>query len=356
MNAKPWLLSLILLLSLTAQAEDWTTLNLRVLDQHLLPRYEALAHSTAELDKAAQNFCQASPDQSDLQSHLQNLQQHYHKAMDDWMAIQHMRFGPAELYLRYSRLQLWPDKRGSTAKQLRALLAEANPAILTEAEFQHQSVAVQGFNALEMLLFEAVPLSEFGSQDQASFRCQLVEAISANLAEIGRGIVTDWREAPMQFRQLFASAEDGNAYFESSLEISSKLLNNLNTGVQAMVEVKLMRPLEPFRPRRSESWRSERSLRNLQYNLIGLQELYQVGFAPLVNDERLKREIDNIFQRPLITLSEIKQPWINIEEGSAEHDQLKWLLAEVQQLQYLIGELLPGDIGLSLGFNSLDGD
>src|SRR3546814_20117315 len=73
--------------------------------------------------------------------------------MDAWTAVQHLRFGPSLLFLRYDRIEFWPDQRGVVRRHLSQLLSEQDDEALQPRTFAHGRVAVQGFPAPESLLF-----------------------------------------------------------------------------------------------------------------------------------------------------------------------------------------------------------
>ena len=55
---------------------------------------------------------------------------------------------------------------------------------------------------------------------------------------------------------MIATAAEGNDYFESDREVSARLLNDLHTQLQVIVDLKLLRPLgegmDSARPRRAD--------------------------------------------------------------------------------------------------------
>src|SRR3546814_13295273 len=104
--------------------------------------------------------------------------------MDAWTAVQHLRFGPSLLFLRYDRIEFWPDKRGVVRRHLSQLLSEQDAEALQLRPFANGSVAVQGFPGLERLLFE----SEADTCAMPSGR-DVVRAIGTNLESIPRGLL-----------------------------------------------------------------------------------------------------------------------------------------------------------------------
>ncbi len=84
-----------------AQAEvpdsAYAEVNASLLDHHIMVGYARLASTTEALAETASEYCAGGVE-------LDPLRAAYHAAMDAWMAIQHIRFGPVELYMRSYRL------------------------------------------------------------------------------------------------------------------------------------------------------------------------------------------------------------------------------------------------------------
>ena len=114
--------------------------------QHILPGFEHLATTTEALSAAAEADCRPSSEP---------LRAAYHTAFDAWMGVSHLRFGPTETNDRAFALAFWPDTKGFTPKALSALIADADPVIASESEFQTVSVAGRGFFGLEFLLYDS---------------------------------------------------------------------------------------------------------------------------------------------------------------------------------------------------------
>lgn len=335
-----------------AAPADGTVHNLRAVDSHIVPGYQALGSSTTRISQAADAFC-AAPDADGLD----RLRQAYRDGMGDWQSIQHIRFGPIEYLTRAHRYQLWPDKRGTVRKHLDRLLAAQDSAALELDTFAGGSVAVQGFSALERLLFGAdVGPAQFSGDAAARYRCQVVQAIGANLADMSSRLVNDWQDQ----RHFIATAHDGNDFYDSDQEVSAKLLNNLHTQLQVVVEQKLERPLgdslRKARGKRAESWRSGQSLANIRRNLQASRDLYQAAFAPRLQDGGLKAEIDQAFADSLQAVDAITLPLYQAVKDPAARLQVETLHGRAYELKSLLGNRLPEALGLVLGFNSLDGD
>ncbi|MBK9130065.1 MAG: imelysin family protein [Gammaproteobacteria bacterium] len=351
-----WFLSPVAVLA----ASPWPAVNRAVVNEHIIPRYRDLVEATAGLEKHSREFC-AAPDENGLA----DLRAEFQGAMDAWMAIQHVRFGPVELYLRYNRFQLWPDKHNTAERQLNKALAEQDIGQLADDKFPYASVALQGLSAYERLLFDSdANPDRFLGAGQDGYPCLLLEAIAHNLARMSADVHREWTTGTPSYREIVFDAERGNSYFESSAEFSARMLNNLYTSLQFIVDQKLLSPLgatpAEANPRRAESWRSRRSLRNITLNLEAAESLYLTAYsAPLKADKRntgLDREIREAFSRALEAAHTIKEPLYDALQSESGRQSVERLLTATSELKRLLGGPLPAALGLSLGFNSLDGD
>lgn len=350
-----WLALLILCPGLvqiaSATPSDVDASNLAVADRHIVPAYQRLSARAAHLDGIAKSAC------GEGVLDLPNLQQAYSDAFLAWQGVQHIRFGPIQVLNRSYRFQLWPDKRGSVGKHLRKLLAGADQAKLDSETFTAGSVAVQGFSALERLLYD-----EFAETkpDNVTWRCDVVRAITHNLMQMSSALVGEWRDGSDAHRLFLADASRGNSYYESADEVSGNLLNSLHTQLELIVTQKLGRPLgkgpdKVFR-KRAEAWRSGQSLAAIRENLSAGQALYETGFAPRLKDADMRGELGQQFRASLQTLAVIDGSLSDALTTPEGYRQLVQLRQQVSVLKGLVAGGLAAQLGLQLGFNSLDGD
>lgn len=349
-----------------APAATWQSANHAIVEQHIIPRYQQLANASRALEQAAHALC-ASPDAA----HLESLRTGFHTTMDTWMGIQHIRNGPVELFTRYHRYELWPDKHNTGAKQLGALLAAEDTAALEPERFAHGSVAIQGLTALERLLFDDdVSHGTFGNAGAPNYRCRVVAAIAHNLADMSVGLVEDWNPEDPPYAMLFISTnqhldeQPSNRALEASREVSATFFNNMNTQVQSIIDQKMLRPMgeraEDTKPRLAESWRSQRSLRNITLNLQAVQSIYQTGFAPLLRGKatgvELDRKIAEAFDASLLAAATLPPIAGDVFEDDANRAGLEQLLAANRALLALLSGPLPQALDIPFSFNALDGD
>lgn len=317
--------------------------------RHILPRYEAFQEATAELATAA-HHCSDDP---------QGLTPAFNTALDAWMAVQQITFGPAELDMRAPRIHYWPDRRNTGNRQLDQLLAE-RPDDLTEASLAAGSVALQGFPALERVVFVA---SEDGLDD---FECLLIAGIADNLATMGNEIVAEW-SAPDGDAAMIANAGAPDSFYPSARDVAADIYQGLYEQLQIVMDQKLDRPLnddlESATPRRAELWRSGRSLSNIAINLESALDLYAggdgYGFEDALTENgnaEMASRLRQILENAIATAEAINAPLFDAVADEAMRPHVEHLRDLVDQAREMVGAELGMALGLQMGFNSLDGD
>lgn len=328
---------------------DWRAINLALTDTRVLPGYAAFMASTAALEPTAVTLCAAVDSSS-----LTGMQQAFHAAMDDWQKVSHIHFGPITYFNWNFRLQYWPDERNSGSRQLEALLLARDDAVLELDSFARQSVGVQGFPALESLLFgeEALALLQ-----EDTYRCRVVQTIAANLADIAAGVHTRWRD---EFRNTVAGDEDQDYYAgarDATVDFYKALVENLRKYKEQKLDAVLGADPEAARLRRAESWRSQRSLRNLRLNVEALAALYQgsqpaLALAmPVADRERITGHFAALQQ----ATRDLPDALVGLADTPQGHARLLDVAARMDALYEALETGLK-NTELYLGFNSLDGD
>lgn len=316
-----------------------------VADKHIIPGYQRLVETTQTLQQQAADYCnQTVP--------LDALQQNYKQAFLAWQGVQHLRFGPIQYISREHRFELWPDKRNSVSKHLLALMDDPLMQQDGVPDISQKSVAVQGFSALEYLLFNDKPADEKA--------CKLINAIAMNLSVMSRNLLADWSAKDTAYRVDFVSAANGNDIYESEAELASQLFNSMNTQLEFMRTQKLERPLgenlKKSNGRRAEGWRSESALPALAANLASIHDFYRFSFSADIKNKKLSASIEQSFQQTKRSIDSISLPLNQAVSDSVQRKRLERLQNELAQLQQLLVTTISTELGLSLGFNSLDGD
>lgn len=335
---KRFLCLFLFLFAFPAQGQNTNLMqdiSLNVSRKFILPAYEKLAIEARAQADLWQKTCERDV-----------LQAAYHKTADAWSTVQYINFGPITSLLRRDRLYHWPERRNAVSKSLSKLMAQKNSDTLRAKIFKQKSIAVQGFPALERLLYGQSPLG--------GWPCKIGQTISHNIAQIAQGNVSDWHKVIA----LVKKAKKHPVYFDSMDEISVRLFTELLAGFQMISDQKLALPmggsLDKAKGRRAEAWRSGRSTRIIQDNVRGLCAMARsfMVFLP----EKEKQKLEN--QLALFELEAQGLP-LSIQEAvknEKERAILYKFLKVNRATRDMIVQKFTKYLHLTVGFNSLDGD
>lgn len=331
------LLCAFVLLSTPALAE--TTKLTDIVDGHVIPRFEALAETSHTLAETAATDCIPT-------SVL--LRDAYGTAFDAWVSASHLRFGPTEVDDRAFALAFWPDSRGATPRSLSALIAGEDPIAASPIGYAEVSIAARGFYALEFLLYDET-LMEAGSAD---YHCQLVQTVTADIAMTSEAILDDWTGG---FRDQMLSPSSERRY-RTEDEALQELFKALATGLQFTSETRLGRPLGTFdrpRPTRSEARRSGRSAQHVMLSLTSLRDL---AARLSGEDAGLNESLTADFDAALSRLSVLDDTTFAGVAEPQSRLRIEVIQQAVETIRATVTQELGPTLGVSAGFNSLDGD
>ncbi|WP_230969983.1 imelysin family protein [Nitrogeniibacter aestuarii] len=312
----------------------------RTTTAHIQPAYTQLAGTTATLQSAAKAFC-ARPSGATLDA----TRQAFAPAFIAWQGAQHIRFGAVQLFMREYRFDLWPDKHGTVGKHLVRLTADVgkDPSVLEPDAFANGTVAVQGFSAMERLLYgEGIDRYDAPGFDA---RCKVLSTIGENLATMSADIVRNWATPSPP---------------EDAAERDGELLGSINTELERVVAQKLALPLgselKYARGTRAEGWRSGLSLAAIRENLNATRALYRVGYKARAKAVGLDGKLEKAWAAALDALEAIGKPLDEAVADPVERPKVETLRARVSELKTMVGSDLAPALDLTLGFNNLDGD
>lgn len=327
-----------LTLPLSALAQDRGPILSDTVEGHILPGFSSMTDATGVLAQTAQADC--TPTSPELRAA-------YHSAFDDWISVSHLRFGPSEVNDRAFALAFWPDTKGFTPKALSSLIAAEDAAVESPEGFAESSVAGRGFFALEQMLYEP----NFADQGSATYRCALIRAIATDIDGNARAINADWGGYATALTQ-----PGGNSPYRSDDEAMQELFKALVTGLEFTGDTRLGRPMGTFdrpRPNRAEARRSERALRHVELSLIALRDLA----ARLSADHpEIAADLDSAFDKAMVRAQSLDDPalaGVATPQGRLRAEALQQAINDIRAIAS--AELGP-TLGISAGFNSLDGD
>ncbi|WP_238367513.1 imelysin family protein [Mesobacterium pallidum] len=309
-----------------------------VLNQHILPGFEALAAQTEALKTTAAETC-------DPQAPA--LRDAWAAAFDAWLGVSHLRFGPTERDERAFALAYWPDTKGFTPRTLGSLIDAQDPAAETQEAFSHVSIAARGFYAMELLLFD----DAFAGEEIAGYRCTLVQAVARDIDANADAILADWQGG---FADDLRAPGDG-AYRDTN-EVMQELYGALTTGLQFTSDTRLGRPLGTFdrpRPTRAEAYRSERSQRHVVLSLTALRDL---ALHLAADDAEVAEEMAAAFDPAIQRAQELNDPTFAGVADPMARIRIEGLQTEIDAIRTAVAADLGPALGVTSGFNALDGD
>lgn len=323
-------------LTTPASAVDHVALVEKVRQEFIIPRYEALARSTATQATDWKAFCAALKGES-----VAGLKADFQAAADDWSSIEFIRTGPIMQGNRIERMAHWPERKNAVGKAVDSLLARDDEASFTPERFAQTSVAGQGFSALERLLFDEGAEGELTGPESRR-RCRLAMAITTSLATISREVSEAWVTDP----GLTGTPRESVTRFATDLLTIYQLVGDLK------LEAVMGESPERARPALAEGRRAERSTRALVLNLKGAQALTSV----LVNTKSEGASVMAAIGTAISIAEGLPRNFGPLAEDGRTGSRLLLLLDAVRGARDLSVELMPAALDITLGFNSLDGD
>lgn len=316
--------------ALAAEKKDPHTLAAALASDIVVPRFAALDKAFAAQAEAWDKGC----------TQADGLRSAFQTAYDAWAQAEFFKAGPLGQQTRAERIDYWPDPRNFIDKGMKALLSAPSAADITAEKIAGESVAVQGLPALERLLYagEAAELRDMGEKECAAGR-----AIAHNLATVASALDKEWNDPQTgEVARLTSVAQDDTKARESVVAV----LTDLATGIR-VIEDKKMPPLfgakgNPPNPRAAKSWRSQRSEQDITQNLGVLIDAYNglAAYAP----ESAHSVVEKL-QDARAALAD-KQ----------DANRTIAIVAAINNAKYYAVDVVPAEIGVALGFNSLDGD
>lgn len=305
-------------------------------------QYAELSAASERLEASATRFCQA-PDES-LRQRLEN---DWLNAYQAWQAVRFIQFGPVEQNSRGWQLQFWPDRKNLVGRKVGTWL-KATEAPDAE-DIAGDSVAIQGFPALEYLLYDDAMDEEALSDASA---CALMQAITTQLADTTSALHRDWQA----FGEHYIAPDDTQRYTETTLGSAIQALELLE-------DKRLGEPMglkgAPANGYLAEAWRSGNSIRLVESSLEGLRTGFLPGLTALLREadalplaEAFRDQLD----KTLVQASELPPGLVPSLEDEEAFRGLQSLYLDISQLRHLLGNEIAGELGLVRGFNSSDGD
>jgi predicted lipoprotein len=320
-----------------ARAADDTLKQL--VERFIVPHYQALALTADAQEQAWSEFC-ARPDAMGFKA----LQRAYLATADTWSQIEFLHYGPIAEEFRAERLSYWPERKNATAKGLALLLEKDGIADLAPEIFAKNSVAAQGLPALERLLFDANAQRDMLLGDRRQRRCAVGQAIAWNVVMIAHEVRLGWTN------DLAESIAQPDTAKEATSRIATDFLTFFAYMRDSKLRPALGKDVASARPQLAESWRSKRSKRALQLNLEAAEDVSKIimkgkeGDTPstIATAESFADGLPDEFGPAVSDIKQRQQFFLLLDALAAARDRAH--------------DEIPAVLGITVGFNSRDGD
>lgn len=338
----------------TAFAGNETVAN--AINGFIRPAYRTFSTETAELVPALDALCKSRDEQA-----LTATKAAFREAMVAWSEIEIVRIGPVTEENRLERILHWPDRKSIGLKQVQAALADEDPTATDIVRLSQKSIAMQGFGALEFVLFGT------GADDPQSwksgYRCRYGVAIAGNLARMAADISKEW-DRPDGFAGTWENPSPDNALYRDDKESLTDLMDIFVHGTEMVRDVRTNGFLgaggKADKPKQAIYWRSSGTVDSLAANISGLEKLFDASrMAALVSGDNdyLGSSIDFEFGNARRALDGLQGKPIDVLlDDSSAREKLNYFRVVTSSLTELFGTRLSAALGLSAGFSSLDGD
>jgi predicted lipoprotein len=224
------LVAAILGAQLTAQpaaAFDDAALARQVYDDIILPGYARFDQTSLAFADKAGVLCKAPS-----QKALDQTRAAAREALLAWGRVEPLRFGPITTNQRLDRLLFYPDPHGIVGKQTGKLLAKRDAADIEPEKLAGASVAVQGFGAVDVVLYGKGSEAMAAATPEASFRCRYVHAVALDIAQIASGTHAEWAGAYK--RTWLEPGGGGNKTYLTAKETTQALYRAYVTEIEVL--------------------------------------------------------------------------------------------------------------------------
>lgn len=322
-------------------------------DGYVRPSYAALATAASGLRDATSAHC------SDPGAGRAAVDTAFAGVVEAWTRVDFLRIGPATREARLERFSFWPDPRGFTEKQVRALLNAPDADRLDVAAVAGRGAAAQGLPAYERLLLDDAVSP--ASQDFAR-RCRLATLVATNLANIAGELSEGWRETGGIADALLAPGPQ-NPVYHSEKEATQEVMKALLTAIEQVRDLYILPALgssaAAAKPQRFAFGRAGLAVPFLHASVEAPARLVAVtGFTRDLGDYAAwaERSVGFELANAAATIAALPNDPRTMAVDPHARSKLGYVAVALASTRDTITGTVAPALGLTVGFNALDGD
>ncbi len=327
-------------------------------NNHVLPSYQNLQTHSALLSSQTATFCaQTNPTDNELVA----LQQSWRDVVTSWQTIQWLKVGPIANDNRNFRLYYWPDSKDNVGSGITSLLASSET--VTEDFIAKQSVGSQGLPALELVLFATGQESLLAADDKEK-RCEVISAISANVASISTEVNNAWQISSGNYH---AQLTQGTGDFSSKKDAVEELVTNWLEQVERVKDEKMLVPLgaaSPGLPSVAEHIVSGDAISSIQTNIATFNVIFTAGGGHGFDDilinhlsqKNIATEMTAAIDGAIIAATALEGSFPHLLKTDDGRIELSTAIDSLRALRDVLTVDFVQATDINIGFNSNDGD
>ncbi|WP_169545669.1 imelysin family protein [Sneathiella aquimaris] len=350
-------------LSLTispAQAQEklYKTVIHNAISKAILPGYTRLQNASRLQVSSLKSLCTQK-----TIANLETAQSDFKSLLIAWSKVELYRFGPARVDNRQEKLFFWPDRRSRGLKQIKSILLQEDNQVLIPENLIGKSVAVQGLTALEYVLF-GKGAKTLSKSESSPYRCSYGLAIAKVIEQNATFLKDGWQENA-RYPSILSNPGPANPIYKSAKEVIRDLLQYSNEILQ-IVEMRKIQPMlkkgfDSAAHKPAPFWRSNMTIQTLVANLQSVAELQTLSDMQVLLPKDEKGQVSSLhfeISQALKMLKVIKQygTLSHILQNREAYEKLVYLKNPIGGAQNILSEYYPEALGITMGFNSLDGD
>lgn len=327
-------------------------------NNHILPSYQNLSDTALALNTRAASFCL---DTEASAADLTSLQVSWREVMTSWQTIQWLKVGPVLEDNRIFRMHYWPDSKDTVTSGLNTLLMTSEE--VTESYISTRSVGSQGLPAIEQILFSASDESLLNASDKVK-RCEVLTAISANVATMSEEINSEWQVSQGNYHQQLT---EGIGDFTSQKDAVEELVTNWLEQLESVKDEKMLTPLgsaAPGFPDEVEHVLSDSSMLSIQQNIDVFNVIYTAGnghgFDDILTDyldqQNIATEMTVAIDDAISASAGLTASDATLLKTTEGRVQIALTIDQLRAVRDLLTVDLVQAMDINIGFNSNDGD